>query len=228
MGSKRYPSTHRKININKQPEWSPIYPNPHVLFLGSIEENRPWNSLYLTLKKQSNNQNHIKTSTSKLTAMAETVFSVLSDDIILNIFLKLEDDPRHWARLACVCTKFLSLIRDVCWKNKCLQTIPSVVSDLLSDSSSPPGGWASLHKLAVCCPGLLHAGVLLESSDFGLERELGPDENYQRLFSPQTTRESPETCLNHTDANLNAGTSGSHCYWSLFDDLYSDTVYDTF
>ncbi|KAF7818207.1 Phytochrome A-associated F-box protein [Senna tora] len=113
--------------------------------------------------------------------MAETVFSLLTDDVILNIFLKLEDDPRHWARLACVCNKFSSLIRNFCWKNKCSHNMPSLVSDLLSDSSSaPPGGWASLHKLAICCPGLLHAGVLLESSDFGLELELGPDENHQR------------------------------------------------
>ncbi|KAG2243404.1 hypothetical protein Bca52824_094750 [Brassica carinata] len=34
-----------------------------------------------------------------------------------------------------------------------------------------------LYKLAVCCPGLFHAGILLENSDFGLERELGPDQS---------------------------------------------------
>ncbi|GMQ00094.1 hypothetical protein CsSME_00047319 [Camellia sinensis var. sinensis] len=85
--------------------------------------------------------------------MTDTGFSKLAEDVVLNIFFKLEDDPRNWARLACVCTKFSSLIRTVCWKIKCSQTIPSVVSDLLSDSATAPlGGWASLHKLAVCCP----------------------------------------------------------------------------
>uniref|UniRef100_A0A0E0HFC8 Uncharacterized protein n=1 Tax=Oryza nivara TaxID=4536 RepID=A0A0E0HFC8_ORYNI len=30
-----------------------------------------------------------------------------------------------------------------------------------------PRAWAALHKLSVCCPGLLHAGVLVEPSDDG-------------------------------------------------------------
>lgn len=88
--------------------------------------------------------------------MSETAFWMLSDDIILNILSKLEDDPRHWARVACVSTRFYSLIRDICWKNKCS---PSLPPSLLSDS---PAAWASLHKLAVCCPGLLHSGVRSE------------------------------------------------------------------
>lgn len=79
-------------------------------------------------------------------------FSMLNDDIVLAVFAKLEDDPRHWARVACVCTRFSSLIRHFCWKTKCSQTLPS----LLSDS---PATYASLLKLAVCCPGLRHAGI---------------------------------------------------------------------
>uniref|UniRef100_A0A5B6ZW43 Uncharacterized protein n=1 Tax=Davidia involucrata TaxID=16924 RepID=A0A5B6ZW43_DAVIN len=159
--------------------------------------------------------------------MTETVFSKLSDDVVLNIFFKLQDNPRNWARLACVCTKFSSLIRNICWKTKCSQTIPSVVSDLLSNSPStaaaPPGGWAALHKLAVCCPGLLHAGVLLENCDFGLQRELGPDENYQQNQSGQC-QIMPSS--SQSDGNPQAGISGSDCSWSLFDDLYFDTVYN--
>ncbi|KAJ7977565.1 Phytochrome A-associated F-box protein [Quillaja saponaria] len=158
--------------------------------------------------------------------MVETVFSKLSDDVIFNIFGKLEDDPRNWARLACVCNKFSSLIRNVCWKNKCWQTIPSVVSDLLCDDSAPPGGWASLHKLAVCCPGILQAGVLLENSDFGLERDIGPDENYKRLSSPQTSKPSTETISIRIDTNSEALVSASDCSWSLYDDLYYDTIYN--
>ncbi|KAL0005939.1 hypothetical protein SO802_013500 [Lithocarpus litseifolius] len=64
--------------------------------------------------------------------MEDTVFAKLSDDVSLNIFFKLEDDPQNWARVACVSTKFSSLIRTVRWHNKCTTTIPFVVSDLLS------------------------------------------------------------------------------------------------
>lgn len=111
-------------------------------------------------------------------------FSFIPEDVVFNIFFKLQDDPRNWARLACVCTKFSSIVRNVCCKTRCYSSVPTVVSELLpspsaSSSSSlpPPGGWASLYKLAVCCPGLFHAGILLENSDFGLERELGPDQS---------------------------------------------------
>lgn len=159
--------------------------------------------------------------------MEETMFSKLSDDVVLNIFFKLEDDPRDWARVACVCNKFSSMIRNVCWKNKCLKTIPSVVADLVSGTGGPLGGWAALHKLAVCCPGLVHSGVLLESSDFGLEREIGPDDNYRKLGSAQSaTKPRKEPSSSQIEANREVGTSGSDCSWSLFDDLYYDTVYN--
>ncbi|KAL3531463.1 hypothetical protein ACH5RR_010785 [Cinchona calisaya] len=97
--------------------------------------------------------------------MSESEFSWLPDDLVLNIFYKLENNPRSWARLACVSTRFSSLIRNVCCKSKCSQTIPSVVNDLLSASSAvPPGGWAALCNLAVCCPGLRQAGVVLDGA----------------------------------------------------------------
>ncbi|KAK1420478.1 hypothetical protein QVD17_22105 [Tagetes erecta] len=177
---------------------------------------------------------------------AENVFSYLSDDVVLNIFFKLVDDPRYWSRLACVCTKFSFLIRTICWKNKCHQTIPAVVSDLLPANASvtspfsPPGGWSSLHKLAVCCPGLGHSGVLLENSDFGLERDLGPDENYleTKLFQASNSPSNP-SCSSTVDHDIghevdnddkikkhNADVNMSDCSWSLYDDLYSDTVYN--
>lgn len=160
--------------------------------------------------------------------MSESVFSRLSDDIILNILYKLEDDPRHWARIACVSSKFASLVQIMCCKTKCLQTISAVVSDLLSNVSTsaatPPGGWASLYKLAVCCPGLLHSGVLLENSDFGLERELGPDENYQE--NKVLPFKKSETIASSSGGNSELTVSGSDCGWSLYDDLFFDTVYN--
>ncbi|CAL0316201.1 unnamed protein product [Lupinus luteus] len=87
--------------------------------------------------------------------MSETVFDTLNDDIIFTIFAKLDNDPRHCARVACVSTRFFSLIRDFCWKTK---SFPSLFSDLLSDDT--PAAWFTLHKLSVCCPGLRHSGVL--------------------------------------------------------------------
>lgn len=152
-------------------------------------------------------------------------FVNLPEDVILNIFFKLEDDPRYWARLDCVCTRFSALVRNICWRNKCSQTIPAVVFDLFGGpriAPTPPGGWAALHKLAVCCPGLLHAGVLLENSDFGLERDIGPDENYLRIQYP-----APPLPSSSQLASIPPITApSSDCGWSLLDDLYSDTVYD--
>lgn len=155
--------------------------------------------------------------------VAGGLFVVLSDDIILNIFANLESDPRDWARLACVSTRFASLIRNVCCREKCFRSLPSLVSDLVKNPpSSPPGGWASLHKISVCCPGLLRAGVLLENSDFGLEREIGPDENYiRRSPTPSLPASFAESAVTTTTPSL----SPSNC-WSLFDDLYFDTIYD--
>ncbi|XP_051118487.1 phytochrome A-associated F-box protein [Andrographis paniculata] len=157
--------------------------------------------------------------------MAESIFSKLSDDLVLNILHKLEEDPRNWARIACVSTKLSSLIRNVCYMSKCSQSIPAIVSDLLPSpaAAAPPGDWASLYKLAVCCPGLLHSGVLLENSDFGLERELGPDENYRvnKLFRANGSEKSASS----SDANHGETNSVPDCVWSLYDDLLYDTLY---
>ncbi|MCO5580644.1 hypothetical protein L7F22_034514 [Adiantum nelumboides] len=107
-------------------------------------------------------------------------FCGLPDDIVVNIFCRLYDDPRDFARLACVSTRFCKVIKAVCWKFRCEKTLPHLVEDLLQAPSvvlhpypEPPGGWAAFQKLLVCCPGLWHAGVLLENWDFGLDRELG-------------------------------------------------------
>ncbi|XP_057717930.1 phytochrome A-associated F-box protein isoform X1 [Arachis stenosperma] len=140
------------------------------------------------------------------------MFGALSDDIILKIFHTLEDDPRHWATLACVCTRFCSLIHTSCCKSLCHRTIPS---DLLpSSSTSTAADWASLHKLSVCCPGPIHAGLLLETSDFGLQRELGPDLPITLATAPA----APPIPSNDVVS--------SDSYWSLYDDLYFDTVYN--
>ncbi|KAG5044077.1 Phytochrome A-associated F-box protein [Glycine soja] len=151
----------------------------------------------------------------------KNLFSELTDDIVLNIFYKLEDDPRHWARLACVCTKFSSLVRDFCWKTKCSLTIPQ---DLLSAVASDPP--LSLHKLSFCCPGLRHAGLLFDTSDFGLERDLGPG-NFNVITddSPSNTTPPPPPPPPQQQQQPPQSDDCSSSCWSLYDDLYYDTLY---
>ncbi|KAL8548666.1 hypothetical protein ACS0TY_007808 [Phlomoides rotata] len=159
--------------------------------------------------------------------MAECVFSKLSDDVILNILDKLEEDPRNWARIACVSPKFSSLIRNICCKTKCCQSIPAVVSELHPASAAETAAsdiWSSLYRVSVCCPGLRHSGVLLENSDFGLERELGPDENYHenRLSRPDLTAKEVASSSSRDHVPV---VSVPDSVWSLYDDLLFDTLY---
>eukprot|EP00250_Pteridium_aquilinum_P014155 c21814_g1_i1 orf=488-2032(+) len=120
-------------------------------------------------------------STTFITHLADNLFfGGVPDDILVNILCRLDDDPRDLARLACVSTRFCNLIKTVCWKLRCEKTLPLLVAELLQSPSpalhpfsEPPGGWSALQKLHVCCPGLWHAGVLLENWDFGLNREIG-------------------------------------------------------
>lgn len=112
-------------------------------------------------------------------------FSRIVEDIIVNIFGRLEDDPRDLARLACVCRRFRSVIKTSCYKRQCMRVVPCIVSELMQSSSrqdvlvEPPGGWEALQKVLVCCPGLSHAGVLLNCWDYGLEREIGRSDDFE-------------------------------------------------
>ncbi|KAG0578872.1 hypothetical protein KC19_4G056000 [Ceratodon purpureus] len=112
-------------------------------------------------------------------------FSRIVEDIIVNIFGRLEDDPRDLARLACVCRRFRGVIKTSCYKRQCMRVVPSIVSELMQSSSrqdvlvEPPGGWEALQKVLVCCPGLSHAGVLLNCWDYGLEREIGRSDDFE-------------------------------------------------
>lgn len=115
-------------------------------------------------------------------------FSRISEDLLVNVFSRLEQDPRDLARLACVCRRFTYVIKISCWRHQCLRVVPTIVSELMHTPvtakphellGEPPCGWGSLQKLLVCCPGLRLAGVLLDSWDFGLERELGDSFHYE-------------------------------------------------
>lgn len=115
-------------------------------------------------------------------------FNRIVDDIIVNIFGRLEDDPRDFARLACVGRRFHNVIKTSCYKRQCMRVVPSMVSELMQSSSrqgvlvEPPGGWEVLQKLLVCCPGLRHAGVLLNCWDYGLEREIGRSDDFELVL----------------------------------------------
>lgn len=122
-------------------------------------------------------------------------FSRISEDILVNVFARLEQDPRDLARLACVCRRFKNVIRTNCWRHQCMRVVPTVVNELMSQQlqkrdllGEPPGGWGSLQKILVCCPGLQHAGVMLESWDFGLDRELGSSDEYYPQYQSEPSR----------------------------------------
>ncbi|XP_074568638.1 phytochrome A-associated F-box protein-like [Curcuma longa] len=147
-------------------------------------------------------------------------FASLSDDIVLSILAKLEADPRHWPRLACVCSRLSSLIRTVCYRSICSRYLPQ---DLLSSPTAvaAAASWPSLYKLSVCCPGLYRAGVLLEHSDFGLERDIGP-----HLTFPVGCSSSSASSSDLTNPLPPIPSDAGDSCWSLFDDLYFDTIYD--
>ncbi|EFJ07619.1 hypothetical protein SELMODRAFT_133264 [Selaginella moellendorffii] len=122
---------------------------------------------------------------------AAVLLSRLSEDLLVNIFSRMEEDPRHLAVLACVCRRFGYVIRSFCWRNQCMRALPTIVPEVLEHGQArqdhqdqlgePAGGWATLFRILVCCPGLDSAGVLLDSWDFGLERELaGGDDDHTR------------------------------------------------
>lgn len=129
-------------------------------------------------------------------------FSKLPDEVILSIVYKLDEDPRHWARLACVSTKFSSMIRDACFRVKCSESIPAVASDVLPSAASPRR-WSSLYKVAVCCPGLRQSGVL-ETSDLA-----------------GTLPKEQVTAAAATSSNVNHESSFA---WSFHDDLLLRTL----
>ncbi|RWW60401.1 hypothetical protein BHE74_00032609 [Ensete ventricosum] len=54
---------------------------------------------------------------------------------------------------------------------------------------------AALHKLCVYCPGLLRDGVLLENSDFGLERDIGSHRFIHLCRDPPSATTSRATAL---------------------------------
>lgn len=165
-------------------------------------------------------------------AQAATSLSALADDVLLQILGRLEGDPRDWARASCASPRLAALFRAGCLPPRLSRALPA---ELLP--APPPDGapaaWAALHKLSVCCPGLLRAGVLLEpTDDFGLELDIGPDIPYRPPAETVAVAvEGLEATATSRDRRGDAAAGeapgvANAAAWSLYDDLYLDAAYD--
>ncbi|XP_078159095.1 phytochrome A-associated F-box protein-like [Carex rostrata] len=154
---------------------------------------------------------YLSTTTATATGEAPSPIYLLPDDLLLKIFSLLPSatDPRYLPRLSGVSRRLRHLLRS---------PLPSSLSLPLFPSPSVP--YPTIYKLTVCCPGLLHAGVLLhnQSSDFGLSLDIGPDLSRPLPSLPSLPPPPP--------SNTAAATVTSTATWSLFDDLYLDSTYD--
>ncbi|KAI5018230.1 hypothetical protein ZWY2020_043118 [Hordeum vulgare] len=163
----------------------------------------------------------------------EEPLAALADDVLLQILGRLEGDPRDWARASCASPRLAALLRAACFPPRLSRALPAE----LLPADGAPAAWAALHKMSVCCPGLLRAGILLEpTDDFGLELDIGPD-----LTVPASSSSSSSSSLEPTatsslqppktaepaqkpsDGTLAAADAAA---WSLYDDLYLDAAYD--
>ncbi|XP_047044543.1 phytochrome A-associated F-box protein-like [Lolium rigidum] len=161
-------------------------------------------------------------------ANEEPALAALADDVLLQILGRLEEDPRDWARASCASPRLAALLRAACFPPRVSRALPAELLPAPSADGNP-AAWAALHKMSVCCPGLLRAGILLEpSDDFGLELDIGPDltvpaSSSSSSLEPTATSEPRTTPLpnpSHPPADPDAAV------WSLYDDLYLDAAYD--
>lgn len=174
-------------------------------------------------------------------AREETALAALADDVLLQILGRLEADPRDWARASCASPRLAALLRAACFPPRLSRALPA---ELLPEPSSDgaPAAWAALHKMSVCCPGLLRAGILLEpTDDFGLELDIGPDLTVPASSSssleptatssphPPKTAEPAESEVESrtiAEPKLSEPPAEDAAVWSLYDDLYLDAAYD--
>ncbi|KAF6989867.1 hypothetical protein CFC21_007149 [Triticum aestivum] len=168
-------------------------------------------------------------------AAAEEVepLSALADDVLLQILGRLEGDPRDWARASCASPRLAALLRAACFPPRLSRALPAE----LLPADGAPAAWAALHKMSVCCPGLLRAGILLEpSDDFGLELDIGPDltvpasssSSSSSLEPTATSSLQPPKAAAQAEPRPSDGTLAATdaAAWSLYDDLYLDAAYD--
>ncbi|KAL6845024.1 hypothetical protein ACP4OV_025197 [Aristida adscensionis] len=170
-------------------------------------------------------------------AASPSPLSSLADDVLLQILGRLEGDPRDWARASCASPRLAALLRAACLPPRLARALPAELLPAPAPDGAP-AAWAALHKLSVCCPGLLRTGVLLEpSDDFGLELDIGPDVP----FLPPLPASAADDAATATSRGPSASDDGpvavetpasgaadadAAAAWSLYDDLYLDAAYD--
>ncbi|AQK93068.1 Phytochrome A-associated F-box protein [Zea mays] len=159
--------------------------------------------------------------------------SALADDVLLQILGRLEADPRDWARASCASPRLAALLRAACLPPRLSRALPAELLPAPSPDGAP-AAWAALHKLSVCCPGLLRAGVLLEpTDDFGLDLDIGPDVPIYARTDASSAEGFEATATSRHSGTIvaagsapRAGESANVAAWSLYDDLYLDAAYD--
>lgn len=81
----------------------------------------------------------------------------LSTDLLSDIFSRLGPTPQDLVPISLVCREWDAIMRCSTWKALCMRFAPTLCTALSYgdlDTSVPPGGWASLYKLLLYCPGL--------------------------------------------------------------------------
>uniref|UniRef100_A0ACD5U3I7 Uncharacterized protein n=1 Tax=Avena sativa TaxID=4498 RepID=A0ACD5U3I7_AVESA len=165
-----------------------------------------------------------------------SALAALADDVLLQILGRLEEDPRDWARASCASPRLAALLRAACFPPRLTRALPAELLPAPAPDGAP-AAWAALHKMSVCCPGLLRAGILLEpNDDFGLELDIGPDLSVPAASSsssslePTATSESRAGAEGESKTGVEPKPSGppadAAAVWSLYDDLYLDAAYD--
>eukprot|EP00243_Klebsormidium_subtile_P003859 TRINITY_DN17489_c0_g1_i1.p3 TRINITY_DN17489_c0_g1~~TRINITY_DN17489_c0_g1_i1.p3 ORF type:complete len:111 (+),score=6.52 TRINITY_DN17489_c0_g1_i1:326-658(+) len=87
----------------------------------------------------------------RLTSIAD-----LSADLLCSIFSRVGPVPQDLVPVSSVCRKWDAVMRCSTWKALCREYAPTLCTALGYgdlDAGVPPGGWASLYKLLVYCPG---------------------------------------------------------------------------
>uniref|UniRef100_A0A0D9WFN8 Phytochrome A-associated F-box protein n=1 Tax=Leersia perrieri TaxID=77586 RepID=A0A0D9WFN8_9ORYZ len=150
---------------------------------------------------------------------------LLADDVLLQILGRLEGDPRDWARASCASPRLAALLRGACLPPRLTRALPAELLPAPAPDGAPRA-WAALHKLSVCCPGLLRAGVLLHPpDDLGLELDIGP--NLPSINHTHIPSSSPSSSTATSAAKRSLDSDPDPHTWSLYDDLYLDAAYDS-
>jgi hypothetical protein len=84
-----------------------------------------------------------------------TVLGDLGPELLSAIFCKLGPSLMHLAAVSCVCKTWRGVVQEDVWRKLCLEAAPTLCESMgWCKQSIPPGGWLSVYKLLLYCPGL--------------------------------------------------------------------------